>query len=347
VSWISDAVLAHLCRVADWPDLAGTRYEAVEKIGQGGMGAVFLARDRELDRPVALKVLHALPATAQACDRMLREARILARLEHPSIVPVHDAGVLPDGRFYYAMKLVRGRRLDERLQQPMPLPERLGLFQKICDAVAFAHAHGVVHRDLKPQNIMLGAFGEVLVLDWGVAKEVGEPPAPPGAGPGPAGHDGSPHTAAGTVLGTPGYMAPEQARGDAGLVDGRADVYALGGILYFLLTGRAPEHGLCHPDGGEHTWPVPTAPRRLDRSVPRPLQAICLKALAARPEDRYPGAADLGADVADFVVRRRVRAYREGIVEAALRVGAKYRTAIALVVAYLVMRMLLLTFLGH
>src|SRR5260370_3458242 len=144
---------------------------------------------------------------------MVKEARILARLEHPSIVPVHDCGVLPDGRFYYAMKMVRGNRLDKEVGPAMALTERLQLFQKICDAVAFAHAHGVIHRDLKPQNIMVGPFGEVLVLDWGVARQIG-----PGAD--------------GAVVGTPGYMAPEQATGDAALVDARADVYALGGSLY-------------------------------------------------------------------------------------------------------------------
>jgi serine/threonine protein kinase len=333
VRWLSDIVLGHLCRAADWPDLGGTRYELVEKIGQGGMGAVFLALDRQLDRPVALKVHNALPENAEAQARMVREARILARLEHPSIVPVHDAGVLPDGRFYYAMKLVRGKRLDEQVEHPTALAERLGLFQKICDAVAFAHAHGVIHRDLKPQNIMLGAFGEVLVLDWGVAKELKDPPAPAGAG----GDGKEPlrpeHTMAGTVLGTPGYMAPEQARGDAKGVDERADVYALGAILHFLLTGRAP--------------PPESSPAEYGRSIPRPLRAICRKALAPERQDRYGSVVELAGDVADFLAGRRVRAYPEGVLGAALRIGAKYRTAIALVLAYLVMRVLLLVFLGH
>jgi serine/threonine protein kinase len=345
VRWLSDAILAHLCGVADWQDLGSARYELVEKIGQGGMGIVFHARDRELDRPVALKVLIDGPDNAEARARMVKEARIIARLEHPSIVPVHDAGVLPDGRFFYAMKLVRGRRLDERVEPPLALAERLQLFQKICDAVAFAHAHGVIHRDLKPQNIMLGPFGEVLVLDWGVAKEVGDGALRPVSGAGDGAHIVPAQTTHGTVLGTPGYMAPEQARGDVALIDERADVYALGAILYFLLTGRAPVHESPPAGPGATGVPVLTPPRRFDRSIPRPLEAVCRKALETERADRYPGAAELAGDIGDFLARRRVRAYREGLLETALRLGTKYRTVLALILAYLVMRILLLLFL--
>jgi serine/threonine protein kinase len=317
VNFVSDATLAHLCKVADWPDLSGTRYEIHDKIDQGGMGAVFRARDRELDREVALKVLHALPDNAEAQARTTAEARITARLEHPGIVPVHDAGVLPDGRYFYAMKLVRGKRLDEQVGRMTPLPERLQLFLKICDAVAFAHAHGILHRDLKPQNVMVGPFGEVLVLDWGVAKDVGTGQASPGL-----------------VLGTPGYMAPEQAVGDS--VDERADVYALGAILHFLLlAGRPP---VIDAAGAV------THPRRFDCAIPRPLEAVCLKALAADRAARYAAVTDLNADVADFLAGRRVRAYPEGPVRAALRLATTYRTVLALLSAYLLMRILLLIF---
>jgi serine/threonine protein kinase len=330
VRWLSDVVLDHLCRVGDGPDLAGTRYELVGKLGQGGMGAVYLVHDRELDRPVALKVLAGLPDDAGLKARLAREARVIARLEHPGIVPVHDAGVLPDGRFYYTMKLVRGKRLDEQAGPTTALAERLQLFQKVCDAVAFAHAHGVLHRDLTPANIMLGAFGEVLVLDWGIAKVVGEslPPAGgPSAGAAPA------LTRDGAVVGTPGYMAPEQARGAE--VDERADVYALGAVLYFLLTGRAPTQ-----EPGPGGAPTLVPPRRLERSVPRALEAVCLKALAAEPGDRYVGAAELAGEVADFLAGRRVRAYPEGPLRAALRLGNKYRTALGLILAYVLMRTL-------
>jgi eukaryotic-like serine/threonine-protein kinase len=336
MTWLSDGTLAHLRHVADWPDMCGTGYELVEKVGQGGMGIVFLARDAKLKREVALKVLTIDSRDSQAKARMAQEARIIAGLEHPSIVPVHDCGELPDGRFYYVMKLVRGKRLDEALEQSTPLPERLHLFLKVCDGVAFAHARGIIHRDLKPQNIMLGAFGEVLVMDWGIAKELGDPQ--PQASPiaTKSTSDAPAHTLNGTVLGTPGYMAPEQARGDASdTIDERADIYSLGAILYFLLTGAAPNRS-------QQTALTP--PRQLDRAIPRSLEAICLKALAFERADRYGSVTELAEDVSAFLGRQRVKAYPEGLLRTALRLGATYRTVLALLLAYLVMRILLLIF---
>jgi hypothetical protein len=185
--WLGDAAIAHLRDVAEWPDV-GERYELTRRLGRGGMGTVYAARDRVLDREVAIKVLDDVGSGADAAH-LLAEARVLGRLEHPGIVPVHDAGALADGRVFYVMKLVRGDRLDAALAS-RTLSERLDLFLRICDAVSFAHAHGIVHRDLKPQNVMLGPFGEVLVMDWGVAK------VPGGAAD------------AAVVVGTPGYMAP-------------------------------------------------------------------------------------------------------------------------------------------
>jgi len=218
---LGDASLAHLRSVVDEPDLSGTRYELRAPLGRGGMGSVWRAHDRQLERDVAIKVL-ALPEseTGPALSaRLIEEAKVLALLEHPGIVPVHDVGVLSDGRVYYAMKLVRGARLDERLRVGLSEGERLRVLQRIGEAVAFAHAHGVVHRDLKPANVMIGEFGEVLVLDWGLALH--------GAG-----------GAGGTPAGTPGFMAPEQADGRAE-VDARADVFALGRILASLsIPGR-------------------------------------------------------------------------------------------------------------
>ncbi len=153
------------------------------------------------------------------------EAKILARLEHPSIVPIHDLGTAPDGAVWYVMKRIDGEGLD-RAADPLSLPERLRLFLRICDAVSFAHAHGVIHRDLKPSNVMVGAFGEVLVMDWGIAKILGErndqSPLAVSAGQG--------QTGAGRRLGTPGFMAPEQERGEADSIDARTDVFALGAI---------------------------------------------------------------------------------------------------------------------
>jgi len=209
---LPDGMLEHLCEVIRQPDLAGTQYELLDFMGRGGMGAVYRVRDTRLDRLVALKVLD-LPEPVPA------EARLLAQLEHPSIVPVYDAGTLPDGRPYFAMRLVDGVRLDVFLRRPRTLAERLSLFEKICEAVAFAHNRGVIHRDLKPENIMIGAFGEVAVLDWGVAiwKEAG----------------------ANDVAGTRHWMAPEQAAG--GPVDRRTDIYALGLLWNEILSGTAPK----------------------------------------------------------------------------------------------------------
>src|SRR5215469_5781504 len=169
MTFLSDKALERL-RSSEAPDLSGTRYRLRELIARGGMGAVYAAEDGKLSRRIALKVLDAPDANAELTSRLMREARILAQLEHPGIVPVHDVGALPDGRVYYTMKFVQGLRLDKYIVQLDSLAQRLRLFLRVCDAVAFAHARGVLHRDLKPANIMVGSFGEVLVMDWGLAK---------------------------------------------------------------------------------------------------------------------------------------------------------------------------------
>src|SRR6266498_2110102 len=172
--WLSDSKVNHLRSIADDPDFSATKYTVVKEIERGGMGTVYLAEDPELSRQVAIKVLNFPELSQDMARRMVREAQIIARLEHPGIVPVHDVGTLPDGRVFYAMKYVQGRRLDQYLPQIPGLFDRLRIFHRICEAVAFAHARGVLHRDLKPANIMVGAFGEVLVMDWGVAKVLRE-----------------------------------------------------------------------------------------------------------------------------------------------------------------------------
>lgn len=299
--WLSDTALGHLREVADQPDLSGTPYEIVEPIGRGGMATVYLARDRDLDREVALKVVDVPEGPGEASERTLREARILARLEHPGIVPVHDVGTLPDGRVWYAMKRVRGQRLDEHARAAS-LSERLRAFLRICEAVAFAHAHGVIHRDLKPENVMMGPFGEVLVMDWGVAKSA-------------EGQD-----AHGTILGTPGYMAPEQERGEVERIDPRTDVWSLGAILGFLLKGES---------NGEDP-------------VPRPLEAIRQRAMAPEPEGRYPTVEALAADLASYLDGLPVAAYREGPLERAARFVRRHRIPVLLILGYLLMRVVLL-----
>jgi serine/threonine protein kinase len=261
------------------------------------MAVVYAAFDRVLNREVAIKVLDDLRHAKEA-DRLQREAQILAQLEHPGVVPVHDAGTLPDGRVYYVMKLVRGEPLDAAVR-PRSLNDRLDLFLRICDAVSFAHARGIVHRDLKPDNIMLGAFGEVLVMDWGVASVAATA------------------TATGEILGTPGYMPPEQQRG-TGDIDHRADVYALGVILHSLITDPAA----------------------------KPLAAIAARASAPAAADRYDSVGDLARDVLRFRDGDPVSAYRESLPERIARVYRRYQLPILLVFAYVIMRVVLLIWRG-
>ncbi len=330
---LSDAAIRRLQQAADAPDLSGTKYELIDRIGQGGMGTVYRARDRELGRDVALKAIRLPEASPDIAARMLREARTLARLEHPGIVPVHDVGRLNDGRVYYAMKFVRGAPLDALPSSP--LADRLRIVERISEAVAFAHAHGVIHRDLKPQNVMVGPFGEVLVMDWGVAKLVTDAGIPsgdhdPGIIPGESPNVVS-STGHGVVLGTPGYMAPEQAAGDPALVDARVDVYSLGAILRDLCAAASDD--VSEPRG--------------DRALPRPLQAIIHKAMATDPNARYQDVTALARDVASFRAGEPVSAYRENLFERGRRFAIRYSTPILLVVAYLVMRITLLAVRGR
>jgi serine/threonine-protein kinase len=310
VQWLSDESIGRLRQAMEMPDFAGTRYSLLEPLGSGGMGTVYLATDRELDRNVAVKVLHVEDLSTDVSDRLLREARILAQLEHPGIVPVHDAGRLADGRLFYVMKRVDGKRLDQFREARPSRAETLGLFLKICDAVAFAHSRGVVHRDLKPENIMVGPFGEVLVLDWGIAKWIRAPE--------PARFAAASGTRHGDVLGTPEYMPPEQSEGRASDVDERSDVYALGAILRYLLAN--------------------------DQEMPARLRAIWRKAMSEHKPDRYTSVSELAADISRFLDQQPVTAYRENVLERATRLAYRYRTAILLIAAYLLMRILLIVF---
>jgi serine/threonine protein kinase len=207
---LSDRMLQHLQDVAEMPHFDGDRYINLRRVGSGGMGTVFCADDTLLNRQVAIKV-----QTADGGQRTA-EAHVVASLEHPGIVPVHDLGTLEDGRIWYAMKFVDGQTLAQ-VAQSASLPRLLNIVRQTCDAVAFAHARGVVHRDLKPQNIMVGSFGETLVMDWGVARMI---------------------TDAADSAGTSGYSAPEQLAGAP--PDPRADVYALGQVLAFVSGKRVP-----------------------------------------------------------------------------------------------------------
>src|SRR6266852_6214648 len=231
MDYLPDSVIHHLREAVALPDFSATRYELIGETAHGGMGTVYAGHDKQLGRRVALKVLNILDTEGQASVRMAEEARILARLEHPGIVPIHYLGTLPDGRIFYAMKMVEGARLDVYAQGSATMFERLRVFSRICETVAFAHSQGIIHRDIKPENIMVGQFGEVLVLDWGVAKVAGI--GREHSSPGSAARS---HTASGTVIGTPGYMAPEQAAGVSDQVDARSDVFSLGMTLEALVT---------------------------------------------------------------------------------------------------------------
>ncbi|HMB55017.1 MAG TPA: serine/threonine-protein kinase [Thermoanaerobaculia bacterium] len=356
--WLSDAAVGRLREATEAPVLVGNRYEVGERLGRGGMGVVYRAHDRQLGRDVALKVLPlAADGDRGAAERLRREARILARLEHPGIVPVHDLGLLADGGVYYAMKRVDGRRLDEVVEGPAAegeLAGRLRLLLSVCEAVAFAHEQGVVHRDLKPENVMVGPFGEVLVMDWGVAKLLAEAgvskPLPESADPSVRSEDETPGTSrkavatgenevpgtsseaagtsAGTVLGTPGYMAPEQARGEVERHDRRADVHALGALLHFLVTGAAP--GAAGANG----------------PLPVPLAAVVAKATAEDPEARYDGAGGIASEVSRYLAGLPVAAHREGPFERTARFVRRYRLPIGIVLAYLLVRLAFLFFAG-
>jgi eukaryotic-like serine/threonine-protein kinase len=260
--------------------------------------------------------------------RLLREARILASLEHPGMVPVHDAGTLADGRAFCCMKYVEGQTLTQHIAT-LNLPDRLRLLERIAEPLDFAHARGFIHRDLKPDNVMIGAFGEVLVMDWGLAKvgvtslEAGETEIATAVQPT---QNSLRVTGQGSVLGTRGYMSPEQAGGDIE-VDHRTDIFSLGAILTFMLTGSAP---------GE----LPAA----SGSVPRPLRAICEKAMAADPNTRYQSARGMTADITHYRNGEPVSAYPEGLLERLGRLFTRHRTAVVLVAVYLIMRVLFILF---
>jgi serine/threonine-protein kinase len=287
------------------------RYEERAVIGVGGMGEVRLSRDSRIGRDVAVKVMRAEAArTDDAVGRFLREARVQGQLEHPAIVPVYDLGVGPEGAPFFTMKRLRGHTLAQILASDEAASaytsrKLLTEFANVCLGVEFAHTRGVLHRDLKPGNIMLGDFGEVYVLDWGIAKVAGVTEAGDSETIAPdLGEVDTMKTAAGSVLGTPGYMAPEQLRGRVGELDARTDVYALGAILFEILT-RARLH--------EPASVSSVVQSTLDGVDARPsvrmpgievapeLEAICVRATALDPVDRYTSVRDMHSDLERYL----------------------------------------------
>lgn len=332
------------------------RYDLLTEHGRGGFGSVWRASDGKLGRQVALKQLSSrLTDKPEFRLRFAREARIAARLEHPGIVPVYDVGNVAGGRPFYTMKFIQGQTLSDAIRQFHELPRRaearrlaliklLNYFLAITRTIEYAHSRGVVHRDLKPQNVVLGDFGEAYVVDWGLAKvlDEGDPSleaaAPAVDNPRAVASDTA-MTLQGTVQGTPAYMSPEQAAGNVAAVDQRSDIYSLGTILYQLLTGKLPFQGDSSQGILEQLQTAePPRPRAGDRHIPRALEAICLQAMAKRREDRYACVGDLTRDLERYLADEPVSVWREPLLSRLGRWGRRRRTlVVACTVALILM----------
>ncbi len=329
------------------PSPPGLRFRKIRDHARGGLGVVFVALDSELNREVALKEIK--PAFADHPEgraRFLLEGEITGGLEHPGIVPVYGLGRYEDGRPFYAMRFIKGDSLKEAIDRfhladsdrnrdpgtrSVELRDLLRRFLDVCNAVAYAHSRGVLHRDLKPNNIMVGRFGETLVVDWGLAKVVGRPEGDGSSEPTlrPSSASGTGETIPNSALGTPGYMSPEQAAGRIDQLGPATDVYSLGATLYAVLVGHGPFRGL----NAEAAVAMAIVgrfprPREANRSVPRALEAVCLKAMAARPGDRYPSPLELAEDLKKWLADERVSAYREPLPARAWRWARRHRTAL-------------------
>ncbi|WP_435008396.1 serine/threonine-protein kinase [Tundrisphaera lichenicola] len=310
----------------------GSRYSKLRAHAWGGLGVVYVARDEELNREVALKEIQERHADdPDSRSRFLIEAEVTGGLEHPGIVPVYGLGFDENDRPFYAMRFIRGESLKEAIttfhanpalltresNRSLALRKLLSRFLDVCNAIEYAHSQGVLHRDLKPDNIMLGRFGETLVVDWGLAKVTGrtggEPTTSLNEGAlAPSSSSGSHETLPGSTIGTPAYMSPEQASGDLDRLGPISDVYSLGATFYQLLTGRAPFIGkpldelLSDVQNGR--FPLP---RSISSWIDPPLQAICLKAMALHPKNRYTSPRALADDIEYWLADEPATAFRE------------------------------------
>ncbi|MFL5245770.1 MAG: protein kinase domain-containing protein [Gemmataceae bacterium] len=333
--------------------LPGQRFRTLRPHARGGLGQVFVALDREFNRQVALKEIqehYAHDSSSRA--RFMREAELTGRLEHPGIVPVYSLGCYADGRPYYAMRFIQGTSLKEAIDalhksfpndsesRGVELRKLLRRFSDVCNALTYAHSCGVVHRDIKPANIMLGEFGETLVVDWGLAKAFDRPDKretdvlPSWF---PSSESGSGPTEMGAVLGTPAYMSPEQAAGRLDLIGPATDVYSLGATLYALLTGRPPFEDTAHREVlGKVQSGNLLKPRDRDKTIHPALEAICLKAMALRPEDRYKLPRDLADDLDHWIAGEAVSAWPDPWTVRARRWVSRHRTSVTGVAAAVV-----------
>lgn len=328
------------------------RYKLVSEQGRGGYGRVLLVHDQIMARDIALKEL--IPPSQEpvgsdaptpsresieAVSRFLQEARITGQLEHPSIVPVYELGHRSDGALYYTMKLVRGQTLTKEIANRPTLRARLELlprFLDLCHAIAYAHDRGVIHRDIKPDNVMIGGFGETVVIDWGLAKLKGRADVyaaelkataqalkEGSAGP-------TAQTLYGTILGTPHFMAPEQARGDIDNVDERSDVYALGAVLYMLLTGKRPYEKAPLQNVILHINLPPLVPvHELAPDAPPELVTVCSKALQVKQADRYQNAGELALEIQRFLSGALVQSHEYTLLDQLRRFVRKHRAQVA------------------
>ncbi len=314
------------------------RYTVDGELARGGLGRILRAFDHRLARSVAIKEM--LAESAEGEVRFRREAMTTARLQHPAIVPVHDAGQWPGGKSFFAMKYVAGESLDVALRDKQTLAERLALLPHViaaCDAIAYAHNEQVIHRDIKPANVLIGPFGETVVIDWGLAKDLVATNIPD-VSVGPYRANAAPRlgeTVAGSVMGTPAYMPPEQARGEQ--VDARADVYSLGALLYQLLCGAPPYLGRTADEVMDAV--VAGGPKPLATSVPDiapELVAIVERAMARAPQDRYPTARELAEELRAFQAGKLVGSHRYTARELIRRWVRKHRGIVAAVAIALV-----------
>ena len=333
-----DTMLAHVRQsaqgpVVELPALPAEAYEIGAEVARGGMGRVVRAIDHRLDRVVALKLM--LGDAPDLRARFAREARITAGLQHPSIVPIYEAGTWPDGNLAYAMKLVSGQSLERAIESCTSLEERIGLlprFIDVVDAVAYAHSERVVHRDIKPSNIILGDFGETILIDWGVAKSLDDEEEALADGL-PVDSDATRLTALGAVVGTPVYMPPEQAAGES--IDDRADVYALGAVLYQLLAGRLPYSAATPLEVLRKVVVGPPRPiESVDPHVPAELAAVVARAMARERADRY-SAGELAAELRRFTTGKLVAAYHYSARERLVRWVKRHRGAVTVAAAAL------------